>query len=168
MDQFLGEIRLVGFTFAPAGWALCNGQLLSIAQFDSLFNLIGATYGGDGVNSFALPDLRSRVPIHQGAGGGGGYALGQTGGSENVMLTGNQLPPHIHPIKAQSGLGTAPSPTNNFFAGNTNGQYQPQPGGSVTGNLLGPAGQTQPHDNIMPYQAVSYMIALTGLYPSSN
>src|ERR1700744_1265541 len=104
-EPYVGEIRMVGFNFAPQNWALCNGQTLSISQNEVLFNLIGTTYGGDGVNTFNLPDLRGRIPVHQGTNPNGTYILGQLAGTETVTLTGNQLPQHPHPPQAQSAAG---------------------------------------------------------------
>ena len=124
-DSFVGEIRPVGFNFAPVGWALCNGQLLAISQYDALFTLIGKTYGGDGVQNFALPNLQSRVPIHTGTGSSGTYPLGTSGGSETAQVTVNQLPAHTHPIALQGAAasGTQNSPANNFFSASGQKQF---------------------------------------------
>jgi len=167
-SPYVGEIRLVGFNFAPSGWQMCNGQLLSISNYEVLFNLIGTTYGGDGQNTFALPDLRSRTPIHTGTGGGQTYVIGQQGGVENVTLTTAQLPVHNHPFTAQGGGGTSAAPAGNFLAGSSLGQYAPTPGTSTSGNVLGAAGGAQPHNNLMPYLTVNFVISLFGVYPSRN
>jgi microcystin-dependent protein len=159
---------MVGFTFAPAGWQFCNGQLLSISNYSTLFNLIGTTYGGDGQNTFALPDLRGRTPIHTGTGGGQTYALGQQGGVENVTLTTAQLPVHNHPFTVQGGGGGSLTPTGNFLAGSTLGQFAPTPANSASANVLGLTGGSQPHNNLMPYLTVNFVISLFGVYPSQN
>ena len=112
---FIGEIRCFGFNFQPSGWAFCNGQLIAISQNTALFNLIGTTYGGDGVNTFALPNLQSRVPVHQGSFAGNSYVMGQTGGVENVTLTTPEMPAHTHPITATSNAATLKRPVPNTF-----------------------------------------------------
>jgi microcystin-dependent protein len=165
-QPYIGEIRLVGFNFAPANWAFCNGQLLSISNNTTLFNLIGTTYGGDGQNTFALPDLRGRSPVH--TGGPLSYQIGQSGGVENVTLTAAQLPSHNHAFTASGGGGTSPTPASNFLAGSSLGQYAPSPGNAVSGNLLGTAGGSQPHSNLMPYVTMNFVISLYGVYPSRN
>jgi len=157
---------MFGGNFAPADWQFCNGQLLSISNYDVLFSLIGTTYGGDGQNTFALPDLRSRSPVH--TGGSLSYQLGQSGGVENVTLITAQLPAHNHAFTASGGGGTSPTPAGNFLAGSALGQYAPTPGNGVSGNVLGAAGGGQPHSNLMPYLTVSFIIALFGVYPSRS
>src|SRR5690242_13853470 len=122
-DSFMGEIRIFGGTFAPLGWAFCNGALLSIAQNGALFNLIGTTYGGDGQNTFALPDLRGRVPVHQGT----GYVMGQVAGEETVTLTTSQLPAHTHGVQAQENTGDQSSPANNVWAASSLNQFNAGP-----------------------------------------
>jgi microcystin-dependent protein len=164
-DPFIGEIRMFGGNFAPAGWAFCNGQLLSIAENDALFTLIGTTYGGDGQNTFALPDLRSRIPLHQ----GNGHVIGEMGGSEAVTLTVNQLPSHSH-VPQASNAGASTSPGGNVWANSAALQFAPsnsslQP---MNPNVLGTAGGSQPHDNMLPFQAVSFIISLFGIYPSQS
>ena len=164
-DVFLGEIRLVGFTFAPEGWAFCNGQLLSVAQNSALFSLLGTTYGGNGVTTFAVPDLRSRVPIHQ----GNNYARGGFGGAETVTLTSNNLPSHNHPA-AGVAAGTTGAPGGNTWAGSVSlKQYAGAGTGNETlaGASIGATGGGQPHDNIIPYLALNYIIAVEGQYPTS-
>ncbi len=162
-EPFIGEIRLFAGNFAPAGWAFCDGQLVAIAENDALFTLLGTTYGGDGEETFALPDLRGRVPIHQ----GNGYALGQTGGVESVTLTTAQLPQHTHALVASTGNGTEPGPAGNLPA---NGQgvrpyLEDAPDSPLHGGVLAPAGGSQPHENLQPYVCVHYIIALFGLFP---
>jgi microcystin-dependent protein len=167
-SPYVGEIRLVGFSFPPSGWQMCNGQLLSINNNEVLFNLIGTTYGGDGQTTFALPDLRSRAPIHAGTAGGQSYALGQSGGVENVTLTTAQLPAHNHAFTAQGGGGSSLTPAGNFLAGSSLGQYAPTPATGTSGNVLSAAGSSQPHTNLMPYATVNFVISLFGVYPSQN
>jgi microcystin-dependent protein len=166
-DQYLGEIRPVGFNFAPVGWALCNGQLLAIAENEALFTLLGTTYGGDGMQSFGLPDLRGRGAIHVGTGGGGTYSLGAIGGSESVTLNANQLAAHRHVMPAQGGMGGQASPSGNFFSASSAAQFGTAVSSAVTAPLLAQTGGSQPHNNLMPYQCANYIIATTGIYPSS-
>jgi microcystin-dependent protein len=156
---------MVGFTFPPYGWQMCNGQLLAISSYDTLFNLIGTTYGGDGQNTFALPDLRSRSPVH--TGGSLSYQQGQSGGVENVTLTTAQLPSHSHPVTAQGGAGNSTLPTGGFLAGSNEGQYASAATG-VTAALLQNNTGGEPHDNLMPYVTVNFVISLFGVYPSRN
>jgi microcystin-dependent protein len=165
-QPYVGEIRLVGFNFAPAGWAFCDGSLLAISQNDVLFNLVGTTYGGDGQNTFALPDLRGRSPVH--IGGSLSYQIGQNGGVENVTVTGQQVPVHNHPFTVQGGSGGLLTPAGNFLAGSALGQYAPTPGDGVSGNVLSANTGGQPHDNLMPYLALNFVISLYGVYPSQN
>jgi microcystin-dependent protein len=154
-----------GWNFAPYGWQLCNGQLLSISNNDTLFNLIGTTYGGDGINTFALPDLRGRSPVHMG--GSQSYPIGQSGGVENVILTTQQLPVHSHPVTAQGGAGNSPNPTGGFLAGSSEGQYATAATGA-TATLLQNNTGGQPHYNLMPFVTVNFVISLFGVYPSRN
>ena len=165
---------MFGGSFAIRGWAFCNGQLLSIAQNDVLYTLIGTTYGGDGVSTFGLPDLRGRVPIGTGQGAGlQNYALGQNGGAENVTLITNQLPAHNHTATAQSAAGNS-----NIPAPNTIAWAQPSDGntryttnattGAMNAGAIGNTGGNQPHDNMLPFQCVNYIIALEGVFPPRN
>jgi microcystin-dependent protein len=168
-QPFIGEIRMVGFNFAPQGWAFCDGSLLPIAEYDTLFNLIGTTYGGDGQNTFALPDLRSRVPMHMGQGAGlSPRTLGQNGGEETVTLNGNQLPQHTHGAGANVNSNSA-TPQGTVWGGWTGSQYSDQ-GTNVQMSTaaLGSAGGGQPHDNMLPYQAINFVIALYGIFPSQS
>ena len=172
---YIGEIRMFGGNFAPQGWALCMGQTLSIAQNDVLFNLIGTTYGGDGVNTFNLPDLRGRIPIHQGTNPATGtpYQLGQVGGSEQVTLTLQQLPSHAHAAQAQSGNGTQAGPGNGVWATELDPNLKPfstsqTPAGVMNPACVGPTGGSQPHEDRMPYLVINFIIALEGIYPSQN
>jgi microcystin-dependent protein len=163
---YLGEIRMVGFYFAPMGWAFCDGALLSIADNDALFALLGTTYGGDGINTFALPDLRGRIPLHIGTGGGGTYGLGQTGGTEGVTLTVQQMPAHQH-IPNGATAGSLNSPTNTVWAGWTGAQFIDQTAnGMMNAAAIGSAGGSQPHNNLPPFLAINFVIALAGIFPT--
>ena len=171
MTPYLGQIALVGFNFAPVGWALCNGQILQISQNAALFTLIGTTYGGDGQTTFALPDLRSRIPLHQGQGSGtSNYVLGQTGGFETVTLSGDQIPSHTHQAQCYTSGGNSTSPPNGIWAQSSTQVYKGGQVGAATmaPGAIGLAGGSQPHPNIMAYQALNYIIALEGIFPSQN
>ncbi len=169
---YVGEIRMFGGNFAPVGWAFCDGSLQSIAENDTLFSLIGTTYGGDGVSTFALPDLRGRMPINQGQGPGlSPYALGQAAGAEQVTVTTSQLPAHTHTALGTAQPGNASGPGGHTWAATTTltpystdvSQLQPMSAGAV-----GAQGASQPHDNVMPYLAINFIIALEGIYPSQG
>jgi microcystin-dependent protein len=164
-QPYVGEIRLVGFNFAPQGWMLCNGALLPISQYETLFNLIGTTYGGDGQSTFALPDLQGRIPVHQGS----GFVIGQISGTETVTLTVNQIPVHSHaPLAAATG-GTSDSPAGNVWANWTGSQYSDQgTTGQMNSGALGLAGGSQPHDNMMPFLTINFIISLFGIFPSQT
>jgi microcystin-dependent protein len=167
MDPFIGEIRLVAFTFAPRGWAICDGRLLPINQNQALFALLGTTYGGDGRTTFALPDLRGRVPI--GAGEpptGSTYPLGATGGQEAVALTTGQLPEHGHAVHASSAAGTKRSPTRSYPAGG--GAYAADHNVRMKAAMIGPTGDGQAHENRQPYLGLNYVIALQGIFPAQS
>lgn len=168
---FVAEIRLFSFNFAPKGWAFCNGALLAIVQNQALFALIGTYYGGNGTSTFALPDLRSRVPLHMGTSPGGSYTIGQSSGTENVTLLTTQIPAHNHLAETVATPGTAKSPIGNLLAQtnpNTTFRYGPDAANIVTLNpaSIQPAGGNNPHTNIQPYLAMNYCIALSGLFPS--
>jgi microcystin-dependent protein len=167
---FLGEIRLFGGNFAPLGYAFCSGQILSISQNDALFALIGTTYGGDGQTTFALPDLRGRIPVHVGQGPGlSSYVLGQSGGAETVTLTTQQLPAHTHAAQAQSAAGNQAAPGGGVWAASGQNQFSSNaPNAAMSNAAIGSAGGSQPHDNAMPYQVISFIIALEGIFPSRN
>ena len=154
--------------FAPAGWAFCSGQLLAIAENEVLFNLIGTTYGGDGQETFALPDLQGRIPIHQGtAQSGNTYFIGEQGGVEEVTLTLQQIPAHRHPL-ASAGSPASGSPAGHAFGAPAGTKLYTEADGiaDLEGNQ--PAGGSQPHDNMMPYLAVSFIISLFGIFPSQS
>jgi len=163
-QPYVGEIRMFAGNFAPAGWAFCEGQLISISENETLFNLIGTTYGGDGQSTFALPDLRGRIPIHQ----GNGFILGETGGVEEVTLTVSQIPAHSHPFLAVGGHpGDQANPAGNLPAQsfNVTPYINDAPTGSFNAGAIGPVGGSQPHTNMQPYLCVDYIIALFGPYP---
>jgi microcystin-dependent protein len=164
-SPFIGEIRMFGGNFAPQGWAFCDGSLLPISENDALFNLIGTTYGGDGQSTFALPDLRSRIPLHVGP----GFALGQSGGAETVTLTTSQIPAHTHVPQGNSGAGTQSSPGNGVWAQSTLDQFSSSaPTVSMAPAALGLNGGSQPHDNMMPFLAVNFILSLFGIFPSQT
>jgi microcystin-dependent protein len=162
-SPFIGEIRIFAGNFAPAGWAFCNGAMIPIDQNDALFNLIGTTYGGDGLTTFALPDLQSRVPVHVGP----GFALGETGGAETVTLTAGQIPAHTHPAAVSSAAATASSPAGNFWATGTSTPYSDQPADSTLAAIQ-TTGGSQPHDNMLPFLTVNFIISLFGVFPSQT
>jgi len=169
-QPFVGEIRMFGGNFAPAGWMLCQGQLLPISENETLFNLIGTTYGGDGQSTFRLPDLQGRAPIHAGQ----GFVIGQMGGVENVTVTVNQLPSHSHAAKA-SGGGDVVSPANAFWStdpgGNTAAYTAPVNNPqAMSAKAIGTSNSNvaEPHDNMQPYLAINYIISLFGIFPSQN
>ena len=165
MDQFIGEIKLVAFNFAPKGWALCAGQLLPINQNQALFALLGTTYGGDGKTTFALPDLRGRVAVGAGqAETGTTYDLGSIGGTEATKLTVGQLPAHAHSVAATSTAATKKNPTSNFPAGG--GSYGTTHDVQMNASMIGKRGGGQAHDNRQPYVSLEYIIALEGIFPS--
>jgi microcystin-dependent protein len=166
---FIGEIRLFGGNFAPAGWALCQGQLLSITDNITLFTLIGTTYGGDGISNFALPDLRGRFPVHQGTGAGQTSMLGQAAGTETVTLNGSQLPMHTHPISGSS-TATSQSPANAMPAAWSESQYSTADPttAQLASTAVSPTGTSGPHENRSPYLGVSFIIALQGIFPSQS
>ena len=163
-NPYIGEIRMFAGNFAPNGWLLCQGQLVAISDYDTLFNLIGTTYGGDGQETFGLPNLASRIPVHQ----GNGYPLGALGGAESVVLTGSQLPVHTHPATASNlPTGSATNPAGNVWAGWSKAGYSnAAPGVAMSGAALAPSGGSQPHDNMSPYLAINFIISMFGIYPS--
>lgn len=165
-QPYVGEIRMFAGNFAPAGWMFCEGQLLPISENETLFQLIGTTYGGDGQSTFALPDLRGRLPLHQ----GNGFILAETGGTEEVTLTANQIPAHAHALLGTGNIATTNSPTNNTFAGSTGATIFPygtdQPLTTLHPTTIGTVGGSQPHTNFQPYLCVSFIISLFGIFPS--
>jgi microcystin-dependent protein len=157
--------------FAPDGWAFCAGQLLSIAQNDALFNLIGTTYGGDGQITFGLPDLQGRIPVHMGTlpQNGSAYSLGERSGVEKVTLQVNQMPAHTHVVHAQSESGMGGNPKDGVWASSSLNPYASEsPDEKMNALAVSTVGGSQPHDNMMPFVCVSFIIALFGIYPSQN
>jgi microcystin-dependent protein len=166
-QPFVGEIRMFGGSFAPLNWALCSGQLIQISQYQELFALIGTTYGGDGFQTFGLPDLRGRFPVHQGVGGGQTVVMGQSAGTEAVQLTPGQMPVHTHQLSGSS-MASSQSPANAVPAEWGSAQYSTSSpaAASLLPSAVGVAGGSAPHENRSPYLAVNYIIALVGIFPS--
>jgi microcystin-dependent protein len=163
-SPYVGEIRIFAGNFAPYGWALCQGQLLLISQYETLFNLIGTTYGGDGQTTFAVPNLTSRLPIHQ----GGGFTLAQNGGVENVTLSVAQIPAHTHNVTATTNTTNVALPGGNYLAKGPD-IYDVNTAGSATmANAISNAGGSVPHSNIQPYLAVNFILSLFGVFPSQT
>jgi len=177
-DPFLGEIRMVGFNFAPTGWALCNGQTLSISQYAALFALLGTTFGGNGTTTFNLPNLQGRVPIHQGNGAGlSPYVMGEAGGAENVTLLSNQMPAHNHLVNVNNAAGNSADPTGKILAETATESRPPVLTQTYTSNAatgtLAPtavsiAGGNVPHANLQPFLTVNFIIALVGIFPTRD
>jgi microcystin-dependent protein len=163
-QPYVGEIRMFGGNFAPAGWMFCEGQLLPISENETLFQLIGTTYGGDGQETFALPDLRGRIPIHQ----GNGFSLAETGGAEEITLTIQQIPAHTHPLIATSTVANDKTPAANVLAqSGTFDAYQSSPANAaMAAQSVGSVGGSQPHTNFQPYLCVDFIISLFGIFPS--
>ena len=172
-EPFIGQLMLVPYNFAPRGWALCNGQLLQISQNTALFSLLGTTYGGDGVKTFALPDLRGRVPVSSGQGPGlSNYDLGAQLGYESVTLTSQQIAQHSHPVNVVgASAGTSGRPVNNFLAQSQGGAIYsagPSDGATMNSATIGLGGGNQPHENRQPTLVLNWIIALEGIYPSRS
>ena len=168
---YIGEIRMFGGNFAPVGWAFCQGQLLSIAEDDALFTLIGTTYGGDGQETFALPNLASRVPVHMGQGPGlSDCVIGEVAGVEYVTLTTAHLPSHTHAQIASTNDATQSDPTGRILGGTVGHSLYVEDvvNTPLDGPSLGPAGGSQPHDNSPPYLVINFIISLYGVYPSQS
>ena len=172
---YVGEIRMFGFSRVPAGWFACDGSLKAISEYDTLFALLGTTYGGDGTSTFAVPDLRGRVPIHQGTGPGlSPYVIGQQAGSENITLLAPQLPAHTHPLMATTALATTGAVGNTVVPGAVSGEtmYVTDITGATGAALLPDAvvgtGGNQPHENLMPTLTVQFCIAWAGIFPTQN
>lgn len=162
-QPYVGEIRMFAGNFAPAGWQFCEGQLLPISENEALFQLIGITYGGDGQSTFALPDLRGRIPIHQ----GNGFILAETGGAEEITLTSSQIPAHSHVLLGSTAIANSTTPQGNVFAAAFQDVYVED----ITQQMLSPAaispvGGSQPHTNFQPYLCVNFIISLFGIFPS--
>jgi microcystin-dependent protein len=164
-QPYVGEIRMFAGNFAPAGWMFCEGQLLPISENETLFQLIGTTYGGDGQSTFALPDLRGRLPLHQ----GNGFILAETGGAEEITLTANQIPTHSHPLLASGAAGNTGSPGDSVVAqtdGTVSLYIADVPGANLSPQAVQPVGGSQPHNNFQPYLCVDFIISLFGIFPS--
>lgn len=166
-SPYVGEIRMFGGNFTPSGWMFCQGQLLPIAEYETLFNLIGTTYGGDGQSTFGLPDLRGRFPIHQGS----PFVIGELSGAETVTLTVQEIPLHGHFAVCSAGGGNVQGPAGAYWAtdpaGNT-AAYNESGGSSMATGAIGIGGGSQPHNNMQPYLAISFIISLFGIYPSQS
>jgi microcystin-dependent protein len=162
-QPFVGEIRMFAGNFSPAGWEFCQGQLLPISENEVLFTLIGTTYGGDGESTFALPDLRSRIPIHQ----GNGFILAETGGAEQITLTVNQIAAHSHPLIATTSASNQSSPSNNIVAQSTAADLyiEDTTTASLATAAITPVGGSQPHTNFQPYLCINFIISLFGIFP---
>jgi microcystin-dependent protein len=172
-DQFVGELRCFGFNFAPQGWALCNGATLSIPQNDALFALLGTTYGGNGTTTFQLPNLQSRVPVHQGTDRNGtSYVIGENNGQENVTLLVAEIPVHSHAIAATTNTAVLKRPINGtrYAASSSGNTFYAIPGSltAIAPSTISATGGSLPHPNIQPYLTLNWCIALTGTFPSRN
>lgn len=164
-EPFLSEIKIVSFNFPPKGWALCNGQLLPINQNQALFALLGTTYGGNGQTNFALPNLRGQVPIHM----GNGHTLGETAGSTSTTLNIQQLPTHTHFLQATNTAATLDAPGGNVLGKAPTAAYGPAASLTpMSAGTVGSVGGSQPHNNMMPYLVLNFIIALQGIFPSRN
>ena len=162
-QPFVGEIRMFGGNFAPAGWMFCEGQLLPISENETLFQLIGTTYGGDGESTFALPDLRGRIPLHF----GNGFILAETGGVEEVTLTVQQIAAHSHPVLASPAGASTTNPTGSVLGKPSKNMYRDGPGSNpMNPQSVGSTGGSQPHNNFQPYLCVDFIISLFGIFPS--
>ena len=169
-EPFIGQIMLVPYNFAPRGWAFCQGQLMPVQQNTALFSLLGTTYGGNGQQTFGLPDLRGRVAIGAGQGPGlGFYQLGEVSGSESVTLLANQMPIHNHLISAVDDDPNSGTPNNSYLANTNPSTYSTAaPSTAMSPNMVSPAGGNQSHPNLQPYLTLNYIIALNGIFPSRN
>ncbi|MEY2562618.1 MAG: hypothetical protein QOH88_811 [Verrucomicrobiota bacterium] len=169
-QPYIGEIRMFGGSFAPAGWAFCDGQLMAISENDALFTLLGTTYGGDGEETFGIPDLRGRVPLHAGTGPKGTtYTQGEMAGVESVTLSVQQIASHNHPMLATNDIPVTNSPQDNL-TGQAAAKFYRAGAPSVTLNpqMIGPAGGSQPHENLQPYSCINFIISLFGIFPTQT
>lgn len=168
-NPFVGEIRMFGGNFAPQGWAFCDGSVLPISEYETLFVLVGTTYGGDGQQTFALPDLRGRLPMHQGqVPGAGPHTLGEMGGVEDVTLMVPHLPAHSHQLSASSTAAVATAGPSGVLAASSSAQFygSGQPSSDMAAGAITAQGGSQPHSNMAPFQTVSFIISLFGIFPS--
>ena len=164
-QPYVGEIRMFAGNFAPVGWMFCEGQLLPISENETLFQLVGTTYGGDGQSTFALPDLRGRFPIHQ----GGGFTLAETGGAESITLTVQQIPAHAHVVIASDNIPAVASPENNVLGQAAAKFYRAgTPTIPLNAGAVATTGGSQPHTNFQPYLCVSFIISLFGIFPAQS
>jgi microcystin-dependent protein len=165
-QPYVGEIRMFAGNFAPAGWMFCEGQTLPIAENEVLFQLIGTTYGGDGEETFNLPNLSARIPIHQ----GNGFILGEAAGVEEVTLTTQQIPIHTHAFLATPDTANTPNPTDNVVArsGQVFAFFNGAPSQAMNAQMVSPVGGSQPHTNMQPYLVINFIISLFGIFPSPN
>ena len=170
-QPYIGEIRMFGGSFAPVGWMFCDGATLAISENETLFQLIGTTYGGDGQSTFNLPDLRGRTPIHMGTGKNGTtYQLAEQAGEESVTLTVQQIPSHTHPFVGAATAGNAVTPSGNLPANSFSVKpyINESPDGNFNQNAIGPVGGSQPHENLQPYACINFIISLFGVFPSQT
>lgn len=168
-EPYLGEIRAFPFASPPQGWAICDGSLLSVAQNQALFALLGTTYGGDGQTTFALPDLRGRVPVSAGQGPGRApYVLGQLGGEEIHTLTQNEMPAHTHGVQGSTSIPNSKTPLGNFWGSPSNSLYGTAPDISMSPTAIAASGSGQAHDNMQPFQTLNFCIAVQGILPTRN
>lgn len=169
-QPYVGEVRMFAGNFNPAGWMFCDGQPLPISEYETLFQLIGTTYGGDGESYFNLPNLSSRIPIHMGSGAGANYSIGQMAGTESETLTVNQIPQHTHAALATQNTATAFSPADQVLAATTGATTSPYgldaPFSNLSTASMTPAGGSQPHENVQPFLCVNFIISLYGIFPS--
>lgn len=165
-QPYVGEIRIFAGNFAPAGWLFCEGQLLPISENETLFQLIGTTYGGDGEETFGLPDMRGRLPLHQ----GNGFVLAQAAGVEDVTLTIQQIPVHTHQFRGSNDVANSPNPGQNVVArsGQVKAFINGNPSVAMSAQMVGPAGGNQPHSNMQPYLCVNFIISLFGIFPTPS
>ncbi len=161
---YLAEIRIFTFNFAPKDWAFCDGQIMPINQYQALFSLLGTTYGGDGISTFALPNLQGMMPVDQ----GNGFVMGQTGGEQNHTLTLPEMPQHTHPAIASSNAANLGVSTNNFWANGGQPAYAPTANGQMAAGAVSSVGSGQSHPNMAPYLTLNFCIALSGIFPSRS
>lgn len=167
---YVGEIRMFAGNFAPVGWSFCDGSLQPISEYETLFNLIGTTYGGDGESTFALPDLRGRIPIHQGSAPFGTFVLGQMAGTETVTLTESTTPQHSHPFVTSTNIANTPNAGNNLLGVSSQAQmfFGDPSRVPMAPDMISPAGGSQPHENMMPFLCLNFIISFFGIYPTQS
>lgn len=170
-EPYIGELRMFAGSFPPNGWAFCNGALMPISENDALFTLIGTTYGGDGQETFGLPNLSSRIPMHMGNNGGVTYQLGESAGTESETLSVQQIPSHSHAFTANGAVGTSATPGGNVPAQTKDGVMlyrEVAPAAQMKATMYGPAGGSQPHENCQPYLVINFIISLYGVFPTQT